>query len=443
MKSFFKFGLPVVFFFMTLAAAVPAHVVAQKISFVADPADAKIYLVNTNGSLTLIGTGRATYRLRRKNTNSIEVQAEGFESKQWHFVRRQKYSSPMTLALDTRVVSVVASNENALIYAGDIRIGVGTADVSVSPNQTVTVEARLDGYWPARTQYSRTDGSGVLPLTDVLNITDRMIVVSARPPNSSIWVDAQFAGENFVEVRLPENSCVTVGATADGFVGKEEVYCNQEHMEAPPKAKTIFLTDREVTVRVIPRTGSILVDGRVVGTDEYSVIVPEEKCVEVGVEQDGYVGQTRRYCNQTGRTAPPELDLVELNVDEAFSGSEASDQANNNITIEVGGQRSFDDAWKIMSLIVLSAFDILEITDKETGYLRTAWTISRFESSTTRTRVIVKQGSISPVKFVVKIVSEFSSERDTSPSCDMCFRPWDRLLYQYRDMINEMIFRLR
>ena len=349
----------------------------------------------------------------------------------------------MTLALDTRVVSVVASNENALIYAGDIRIGVGTADVSVSPNQTVTVEARLDGYWPARTEYSRTDGSGVLPLTDVLNITDRMIVVSARPPNSSIWVDAQFAGENFVEVRLPENSCVTVGATAKGFVGKEEVYCNQEHMEAPPKAKTIFLTDREVTVRVIPRTGSILVDGRVVGTDEYSVIVPEEKCVEVGVEQDGYVGQTRRYCNQTGRTAPPELDLVELNVDEAFSGSEASDQANNNITIEVGGQRSFDDAWKIMSLIVLSAFDILEITDKETGYLRTAWTISRFESSTTRTRVIVKQGSISPVKFVVKIVSEFSSERDTSPSCDMCFRPWDRLLYQYRDMINEMIFRLR
>ncbi len=270
-----------------------------------------------------------------------------------------------------------------------------------------------------------------------------MIVVSARPPNSSIWVDAQFAGENFVEVRLPENSCVTVGATADGFVGKEEVYCHQERMEAPPKATTIFLTDRQVTVRVIPRTGSILVDGRVVGTDEYSVVVPEEKCVEVGIEQDGYVGQTRRYCNQTGRTAPEELDLVELNVDEAFTGSEASDQANNNITIEVGGERSFDDAWKTMSLIVLSAFDILEITDKETGYLRTAWTISRFESSTTRTRVIVKQGDISPVKFVVKIVSQYSQARDTSATCDMCFRPWDRLLYQYRDMINEMIFRLR
>ncbi len=150
MKNFIKFGLPAVVFFLTILAAVPAHVVAQKISFVADPADAKIYLVNTNGSLKLIGTGRATYKLKKKNTNSIVVEAEGFESKQWDFVRKQKYASPMTLALDTRVVSVVASNENALIFSGDIRIGVGTADISVAPNQTVTVEARLDGFWPAQ-----------------------------------------------------------------------------------------------------------------------------------------------------------------------------------------------------------------------------------------------------------------------------------------------------
>lgn len=83
-----------------------------------------------------------------------------------------------------------------------------------------------------------------------------------------------------------------------------------------------------------------------------------------------------------------------------------------------------------MSLIVLSSFDILEITDKETGYLRTAWTLSRFESSTVRTRIIVKQGAIDPVKFVVKIVSEFSSDRDVSATCDMCFKPWDRLLFR-------------
>ena len=96
-----------------------------------------------------------------------------------------------------------------------------------------------------------------------------------------------------------------------------------------------------------------------------------------------------------------------------------------------------------MSLIVLSSFDILEITDKETGYLRTAWAISRFESSTVRTRIIVKQGDIDPIKFVVKIISEFTPDRDVSTNCDQCFGQWDRLLYQYKDIINEMIFRLR
>ncbi len=269
-----------------------------------------------------------------------------------------------------------------------------------------------------------------------------MVVVTARPPNASIAVDAEFLGKNLAEVRLPRNDCVTVTVTADGFADEEHVFCNHDSMEPPPQFRTIVLNDRQVVVRAVPATAVILLDGREVATDQYSVVVGKDQCAEVGVEQDGFVGQVRRYCNSKGHTMP-ELDVVRLLVDEAFTGSQATDQANNNITIEVGETRSFDEAWKIMSLIVLSEFDILEITDKETGYLRTAWTVARFGSSAVRTRVIVKQGDISPIKFVVKIVSEFSTDAEAAVNCDVCFRPWDRLLYQYKDMINEMIYRLR
>lgn len=267
-------------------------------SLITEPSDARIHLVRQDGSLQLIGTGRAEYRIKKSNTNSIVVSAKGFESKQWNFVRRGSYPSQMVLALDMRIVSI-NSNVNAQIFLGDTRIGIGSAQISIPPNTTVTVEARLDGFWPSRAEYSTNEDSGVLPLDDFLDITDRMIVVSARPPNSSIWVDSQFAGDNFAEVRLPQNTCVTIGTTAGGFVGKEEVFCNQERMDVPPKAHTIFLTDRKVTVRTVPQTASILVNGRVVGTDEYSIVVAQEKCIDVGIEQDGYVGQTRHRIRQT------------------------------------------------------------------------------------------------------------------------------------------------
>ncbi len=422
-------------------ALAPAN--AQKLQLVAEPATATLHLVLANGSHQLIGTGRAEYKLKKKNTNSIVVKADGYAEKKWDFVRGQKYPDSITLALDTRVIDVKASNETAEIYVNDIRVGVGNAEVSIASDQSAIVEAKLDGYWPARKEYSTGAGSDSLPLTDILDITDRMVVITARPAGATVSVDGAALGENFAEVRIPNNSCVTVSVAAEGFVGSEEVFCNQERMDPPPESAMVTLSDRQVMVRTLPQTASILVDGRTVGTDEYSVVVQQDKCVEVTIEQSGFVSQSREYCNRSGGPALTDLEVIELNEDEAFTGSQASDQANNNITIEVGETRSFDDAWKIMSLIVLSSFDILEITDKETGYLRTAWAVSRFESSTIRTRIIVKQGDIDPVKFVVKIVSEFSPDRDVSTGCDLCFRPWDRLLYQYQDIINEMIFRLR
>ena len=433
---------PTIFAFACIIGLLTVDATAQRLQLVASPEGAKIHLLDLDGTMQLLGTGRAEYRVRRSNTNTVIVTAEGYAKKEWTFVRNADYPTPVQLDLDTRVVDVKASRAEAEIFLNDIRVGKGEAKIHIGPDETATVEARLDGFWSASRTYSTNQNADAIPLQDDLIIADRMLVVNARPAKTKITADGEPKGENFAEIRLPMNACVEVEATAEGFVGKSEVFCNQERMDPPPRNHSFALTDRKVVVRTVPQTASILLSGRTVGIDEYTVVVPDSECVEVRVENSGFVSQNRSYCNQ-GSVQLPNIDVIELSEDEAFVGSQASDQANTNITIEVGEQRTFDDAWKIMSLIVLNAFDILEITDKETGYLRTAWAVERFEQATVRTRTIVKQGDISPVKFVVQIDSEYSDDPEVSVNCDRCFRQWDRLLYQYEDIINEMIFRLR
>ena len=69
-----------------------------------------------------------------------------------------------------------------------------------------------------------------------------------------------------------------------------------------------------------------------------------------------------------------------------------------------------------MSQIVMTYFDILEITDKTTGYLRTAWSVKTFPNNTIRTRLIVKVADSATLKYVVKLSSESSGKRGSNTS---------------------------
>ena len=60
-----------------------------------------------------------------------------------------------------------------------------------------------------------------------------------------------------------------------------------------------------------------------------------------------------------------------------------------------------------------------------------------------RTRVIVKLGSTSPLKYVVKVASERADDPNVSVKDDEQFGEWDRVLKSYKDIINELQARLR
>jgi hypothetical protein len=127
--------------------------------------------------------------------------------------------------------------------------------------------------------------------------------------------------------------------------------------------------------------------------------------------------------------------------DDAYDASIQTDIAN--IDIELKTTMSEEDAWKLISMIITSYFDVIEVTDRETGYLRTSWVVQSFQQNTIRTRMIVKLGNTDPLTYKIKLVSEESRNPGTSVKSDELYREWDRVLRKYSNVIDELTSRLK
>ena len=195
-----------------------------------------------------------------------------------------------------------------------------------------------------------------------------------------------------------------------------------------------------------PAVARIIVNNKQAGTGSFAVQVPLGSCVKVRVEQMAFLTYDREYCAQPNAPEPPMEDNVTLKQDGSYAASVASDQANVNVTLEVGKTFEEEKAWRLLSSIVLTYFDVLENSDSQTGYLRTAWQIKSWGDNNEvviRTRIIVKRSNDSPLRYSVKIVSERNKLAGVSVKEDENFTPWDRLLNTYKDVISEAQSRLK
>jgi len=141
-------------------------------------------------------------------------------------------------------------------------------------------------------------------------------------------------------------------------------------------------------------------------------------------------------------TSPPKTYYVEMKRDDAYDASIQTDIANIDIEL-VCNTMDKDTAWKLINQVVLSYIDVIEMTDKETGYLRTSWSLKTFIQNTIRTRIIIKESSSDPLVFKIKLVSESSNIPMTSVKSDELYKEWDRVLRTYSDVIGEFQARLK
>lgn len=413
---------------------------AQTITLNADPSNATILTISDAGVWTALGTGSAKFKLRKDKTNRVWVVAEGYDTLSVDFEAGKKYPKQgIVLSLDKRLVKVTALPYDAGIYVNGELKGQRVLSVKVPKGQPVTVEIRKPGFKPETRTY-RFEGTQLPPDAENFELKDRLVRVETVPSGGTIKVDETVVANGAADVVVPFDKCVTVKGERDGYSPKEIRFCNREGMQPPTLDELIRLDDRMVTLTASPATANIKVAGRVVAQGIYNLLVPAKSCASVTVAAASYASQKRTYCDSDN---PPARVNIDLPFDEAYTSSVQSDQANVNFTIEVTPKKSAESAWSTISQVVLGKFDVLEITDKETGYMRTAWEVTKFQHSVVRTRVIVKIGSTAPLKYVVKVASEYSDEEGVTVKDDEKFQEWDRLLNSYKDIINEMQARLR
>lgn len=197
---------------------------------------------------------------------------------------------------------------------------------------------------------------------------------------------------------------------------------------------------RKVEVSVSEQEANIYVDGKLMAKGSHTVAVPYKSCVNVRVELVGYLNYEIDFCFKKNLSKPPKSYFIKLQRDDAYDASVQTDISN--IDIEIKTNLDKDAAWKLLNQIILNYLDVIEITDKETGYIRTAWQLKTFKQNTIRTRIIAKQSSDDPLAFKIKLISEESRRALTSVKSDELFREWDRVLRKYKDVISEAQSRL-
>lgn len=186
----------------------------------------------------------------------------------------------------------------------------------------------------------------------------------------------------------------------------------------------------------------IFLNGKMIGKGSTLITVPKEDCVTVIAKKVGFLTERIEFCNKRGMTSPPKTYYIEMKRDDAYDASIQTDIANIDIEMKVESMDK-DRAWKLINQIVLNYIDVIEMTDKETGYLRTSWSLKTFRQNSVRTRIIVKESNTDPLIFKVKLVSEASGIPMVSVKSDELFKEWDRVLRSYSDVISEFQARVK
>lgn len=427
--------------------AAPTLAVAQTLEITAQPATATLYRLKAqDNSLVPLGTGMVRFKLEKNDPNTIVVKQEGFREVRRVFDREADYKDKrFTLTLTRRVIELSALPYDATLYVNGEARGTRQLELDVDEGGSATVELRKPGFATVKRVYRWEKGSTEYPVArDRLELQDRRIALVASPSGSEIFLGDTKVGDADADITVPRGGCTTVTVRRTGWTPAERQYCNKEGIPDPPMSDRIALSGRVVNISA-PQAAKIIVNQKAAGTGSFAVKIADGTCAKVRVEQPGFVSWDHEYCVQPNAPEPPLEHTVQLTADDSWAASVSSDQANVNITIEVSPKLPEVQAWKLVSSIVLGSFDVLENSDSQTGYLRTAWQVKSWEASgvVIRTRVIVKRQSDSPLRYVVKIASEHNKDPRISSKEDENFYEWDRILNTYKDLISEMQSRLK
>jgi len=198
---------------------------------------------------------------------------------------------------------------------------------------------------------------------------------------------------------------------------------------------------KKIIVNCSEPDAEIFANGQLVGKGKGTAVLLAYTDMLVECVKTGFLVERMQFYNKPNSPIPPKTYFIKMRPDDAFEASIKTDVAN--IDIELKTSKSEDEAWLLINKILLSYIDVIEVTDKSTGYIRTAWAVQNFTQATIRTRIIVKMGDKNPLSYKLKLVCEYSKTESVSAKDDQSFKEWNRVLRKYEPIVTEMPSRLK
>ncbi len=427
-------------------SAVPAA--AQSFPVQAEPSAAKLFFDDGKGAGWQPFTSS---KFDIKKHVRLLVRLQGYKDSVVTFTQKVNpvaKKAALVVRLNTRIVKVdVPLNATIKVNGVPRPVPAGSQQLElevVEGQGSYTVEVYAPG-WAVPAIPALSYGPNT-PLTLPIVLDDRAVEVSVVPSGATIAVNGAVLGTGSATVRVPNGACVLVKGEMTGWMPTETnpPLCNKPNAGTLPLQLSLKLAGRTVNLAASPMA-KVSVNGQPAGVGPQIIKINPGTCVDVKADAPGFVIATYHWCDQPNAPEPPVSETPPMVADESYPASEQSDQANVNITIEPGKDRTEEAVWNVISSIVLSHFDILENSDRETGYLRTAWQVKAYSNNAVyvRTRFIVKRANTDPLRYTVKIASEKNNAPIKSLKDDESFEAWGRILNVYKDVISEMQSRVK
>ncbi|WP_434479209.1 hypothetical protein [Gemmatimonas sp.] len=128
--------------------------------------------------------------VERDKARTLEITKPGYR----RIVKRYENlegTQPPTIErfqLSDRAVLLTVAPAGTTIEVAGKPIGENAAEIAVPPGQCTAVRAVRPGFMPVEKQYCEGPAFAALPLTDKIELRDRMVAVSAEPATADIFV---------------------------------------------------------------------------------------------------------------------------------------------------------------------------------------------------------------------------------------------------------------
>lgn len=193
------------------------------------------------------------------------------------------------------------------------------------------------------------------------------------------------------------------------------------------------------TVVVEPQNAKIFVNGSEVGSGSYTLKFDRRTdFYMLRFEAPGYLDRSvKLYKNNPQNTVAYTLLVDEAEKNSIGGESESGDLANRWFDVTCRDGMTEDVVWKRLMNIAVNNFEDIEIRDKDAGWIKTGWIVTRFPSQSVRTRLEVRMSFSGDGRISYRVRLE-SQIKDAECRGNNCYVKYDRLLTKYASVVSEL-----